>query len=241
MKYFMIAVCAGALWGQPKEFEVASIHPSPPQDPGHMSIGMSIDKGLMRASGMTAKFLIEQAYDVRDFQVTGGPSWIGSQQYDINAKIDGDPTDEQMRTMMQSLLADRFQLQVHRDKKEMPCYALVVAKGGSKLKAPEPDAEGKHKDGNMSMSRGSFNGQGLPVKAIAHAVEQVLGRAVIDRTGLTGKFDFKLEWTPDEARTDGEGASIFTALQEQLGLKLESTRAPVDIVVVDRLEKPTEN
>lgn len=240
MRYLLIAVCAVA-WAQPKEFEVASIHPSPPQEPGHMSIGMSIDKGLLRASGMTVKFLIEQAYDVRDFQVVGGPSWIGSQQYDINAKIDGNPTDEQMRVMMQSLLADRFKLQVHRDTKEMPCYALVVAKGGSKLKALEMDAEGKPKNGGMSMSRGSFTGQGLPVKAIAHAVEQVLGRAVIDRTGLTGNFDFKLEWTPDEARTDGEGASIFTALQEQLGLRLENTRGQVGIVVVDHLEKPTEN
>ncbi|HVO97030.1 MAG TPA: TIGR03435 family protein [Bryobacteraceae bacterium] len=241
MKLILFAVCGAALWAQPKEFEVASIHPSAPQAPGQMEIGMSIDQGMLRATGMTAKFLIEQAYDVRDFQVVGGPSWIGSQQYDINAKIEGNPTSEQMRTMMQSLLADRFQLQVHREKKEMPCYALVVAKGGSKLKAPEADADGKHKDGRMSMSRGSFTGQGLPVQAIAHAVEQVLGRAVIDKTGLTGNFDFKLEWTPDEARTDGDGASIFTALQEQLGLKLESTKGPVEIVVVDRLEKPSEN
>jgi len=239
MKYLLIALCAMAC-AQPKEFEVASIHPTPPQPPGTMSIGMSIDKGMMRATGMTLKFLIEEAYDVRDFQVIGGPSWIGSLQYDINAKVDGEPTDEQMRTMIQSLLADRFKLQVHRDKKEMPCYALVVGKAGSKLKAPEMDAEGKPK-GSMSMSRGSFTGQGMPVKAIAHAVEQVLGRAVIDKTGLTGTFDFKLDWTPDEARTDGEGSSIFTALQEQLGLRLENTRGMVDIVIVDRLEKATEN
>jgi uncharacterized protein (TIGR03435 family) len=234
MKYLLIATCALA-WAQPKEFEVASIHPSPPQEPGHMSIGMSIDKGLMRATGMTLKFLIEQAYDVRDFQVIGGPSWIGSLQYDINAKVDGEPTNEQMRTMIQSLLADRFKLQMHREKKEMPCYALVVGKAGSKL------TQSQKEDGGMSMSRGSFTGQGLGVEAIAHAVEQVLGRAVIDKTGLKGKFDFKLEWTPDEARTDGEGSSIFTALQEQLGLKLENTRGMVDIVVVDRLEKATEN
>jgi uncharacterized protein (TIGR03435 family) len=235
MRLTLIAVFGAVMWAQPKEFEVASIHPTPPQEPGHMSIGMSIDKGMLRASGMTLKFLIEQAYDVRDFQVIGGPSWIGSLQYDINAKIDGDPTNEQMQAMMQSLLADRFKLQVHREKKEMPCYALVVGKSGSKLTKAEKEG------GNMSMSRGSFTGQGLPVKAIAHAVEQVLGRAVIDKTGLTGNFDFKLEWTPDEARTDGEGASIFTALQEQLGLRLENTRGLVDTVMVDRLEKATEN
>jgi uncharacterized protein (TIGR03435 family) len=232
----LIAVCAAALWGQaPKEFEVASIRPSAPQPAGQMSMGMSIDKGMLRATGMTAKFLIEQAYDVRDFQVTGGPSWLNSQQYDVNAKIEGEATNEQLRVMMQALLAERFQLQVHREKKEMPCYALVVAKGGSKLKAPEG------KNGRMSMARGRFDGEGLSVDAIAHAVEQVLGRAVIDQTGLKGTFDFKLEWTPDEARTESEGSSLFTALQEQLGLKLESTRGPVEILVVDRIVKASEN
>jgi uncharacterized protein (TIGR03435 family) len=242
MKLTLIAACTVALWGQtPKEFEVASVRPSAPQPAGQTSMGMSMDKGMLRATGMTAKFLIEQAYDVRDFQVTGGPSWLGSQQYDVNAKIEGEPTKEQLRGMMQSLLADRFHLQVHREKKEMPCYALVVAKGGSKLKAPEPDAEGKHKSGRMSMARGRVDGDGLPVEAIAHAVEQVLGRAVIDKTGLTGDFDFKLEWTPDEARTDGEGSSLFTALQEQLGLKLESTKGPVEMLMVDRIEKASEN
>jgi len=242
VKKILVAVLAVALWGQQaKEFEVASVRPTAPQPPGQMSMGMSIDKGMLRATGMTAKFLIEQAYDVRDFQVLGGPSWMGSEQYDVNAKIEGEATNEQLRIMMQSLLRDRFQLQVPRDKKEMACYALVVAKGGSKLKVPEADSEGKHKSGRMSMARGRFDGDALPVDAIAHALEQVLGRAVIDRTGLTGAFDFKLEWTPDEARTESAGSSLFTALQEQLGLKLESTRGPVEILVVDRIEKASEN
>lgn len=224
-----------------KEFEVASIKPSAPQPAGQMDMGMSIDKNIFRATGMTLKFLIEQAYDVRDFQVTGGPSWINSEQYDVNAKIEGEATPEQMRPMMQALLADRCKLQVHKDKKEMACYALMIGKSGSKLKTPEVDAEGKHKNGRMSMARGRFDGDGLPVTAIAHAVEQVLGRAVVDKTGLNGLYDFTLQWTPDEAHTDGEGASLFTALQEQLGLKLESTRAPVEILIVDRVERPTEN
>ena len=112
----------------------------------------------------------------------------------------------------------------------------MVAKGGSKLKAPEG------KNGRMSMARGRFDGEGLSVDAIAHAVEQVLGRAVIDQTGLKGTFDFKLAWTPDEARTESEGSSLFTALQEQLGLKLESNcRGPVEILVVDRIVKASEN
>jgi len=242
MKPALIAACAATLWGQaPKEFEVASVRPTAPQPAGQMSMGMSIDKGMLRATGMTAKFLIEQAYDVRGFQVTGGPSWMDSEQYDVNAKIEGEATNEQIRIMMRSLLADRFKLQLHREKKEMACYALVVAKGGSKLKAPEEDADGKHKSGRMSMARGRFDGDALPVEAIAHALEQVLGRAVIDRTGLTGTFDFKLEWTPDEARTESGGSSLFTAVQEQLGLKLESTRGPVEILVVDRIEKASEN
>ena len=116
MKLTLVAVCAAALWGQPsKEFEVASIRPSAPQPAGQMSMGMSIDKGMLRATGMTAKFLIEQAYDVRDFQVTGGPSWLNSQQYDVNAKIEGEATNEQLRVMMQALLAERFQLQGLRE------------------------------------------------------------------------------------------------------------------------------
>jgi len=164
--------------------------------------------------------------------------------------------------MMQGLLKDRFKLAFHRETKELPTYSLVVAKGGPKLKAAEIiDGGGEGGSGGggrgrqiRTMGRGRFEASGVPVSALANHLSQVLGRSVIDKTELTGDYDFKLEWTPDErqggmmkgpggesaAASDNPGASIFTALQE-LGLKLESTKGPVDIFVIERAEKASEN
>jgi uncharacterized protein (TIGR03435 family) len=218
--------------------------------------------GRISMGGVTVSLLIQQAYQVRDFQVAGGPDWLRSDRYDVIAKPENAASPDQVRVMLQALLKDRFQLKFHRETKELPTYALVVAKGWPKLQvskeAPPAEGEGRGRGGRggqmRMMGRGHFEANGLPVSALANQLAQALGRSVIDKTGLTGNYDFKLDWTPDEnqrgliagpggepAPAPTEGISIFTAVQDQLGLKLESTKGPVEILVIDGVERPSEN
>jgi len=253
----MMAASCFVLKGQ--QFEAASIKPSAPMEMGRVNVGVQmLPGGRISMSGVTAKNLIQQAYGVREFQIVGGPGWLGLERYDITAKPEGAATQDQVKVMMQALLADRFKLQFHRETKELPTYALVVAKGGPKFHESEvvPEGSDKPTGARMTMERGRFSVQSAPVAALANQLGQVLGQSVIDKTGLTGNYDFKLEWTPDEGSerrmirapggdsptpADAAGPSIFTALQDQLGLKLESTKGPVEILVIDRAEKPSEN
>lgn len=207
--------------------------------------------GRLVAKNVTVRFLIQQAYGVRDFQISGGPGWIGSERYDINAKAEGATTPEQLKPLIQALLKDRFKMEMHRDTKELPMYALVVGKNGPKLQ----ESAGGGKGAMTRMGRGMINGQQMAMTMLATQLSQQLGRSVTDKTGLKGQYDIKLEWTPDESQgpgpkegggeaaapIDSSGPSIFTALQDQLGLKLEGQKGPVEIIVIDRIEKATEN
>jgi bla regulator protein blaR1 len=256
----------------PLTFEVASIKPNNGDD---RRIGIQfMPGGGLRTTGTTLKFLITFAYDVRDFQISGGPGWINSDRFDILAKSDrdaaeGGPDDlrkmsdaqmktaqEQMRLKLQALLADRFQLTIHHETKDQPVYALVIGKNGSKLKESEVKQGDRRR--MMRMGRSELNGEGVEIEMLTHTLSNVLGRPVIDRTGLKGNYDFKLTWTPDPGQSGGfggppppgveappppdpNGPSIFTAVQEQLGLRLESQKGPVDLIVIDRVEKLSEN
>ena len=259
---------------KPLTFEVASIKPSGADD--HRVMIQIQPGGGFRASGTTVKMLLTQAYDVREFQISGGPGWINTERYDIMAKA-GDSgasdspddlrkmTDEQRRTVgeqmrerLRALLAERFQLTIHRETKEQSVYALVVAKGGPKLQQSE-GKEGSGPKGMMRMGRGQLSGQGVALQMLTQSLSSQLGRPVIDQTGLKGNFDFKLEWTPDPGQSGGpfggapppgvdgppppdpNGPSVFTAVQEQLGLRLESQKGPVEMLVIDKVEKPSEN
>jgi bla regulator protein blaR1 len=256
----------------PLTFDVASIKPSSGDD-NHRLIQV-LPGGGLRTSGTPAKFLVTFAYDVRDFQVFSGPGWINTDGFDILAKSEraagseGAPDDprqmtdaqmktaqEQLREKLQALLADRFQLTVHRETKEQPVYVLVVGKSGSKLQ----ESDAKQSDRRMMMGRGRINGNGVPLEMLTNVLSNQLGRPVIDRTGLKGHFNIKLEWTPDPGQAGGpfgglpppgveappppdpNGPSLFTAVQEQLGLRLESQKGPVDVIVIDRMERPSEN
>jgi len=233
----------------PKEFEVASIKPSAPGGRGvrvEMAPGGRLDE-----SNITVKFLIQQAYNVKDFQISGGPGWINSERYDLVAKADGDVGRmDQIRPLIQKLLADRFQLTIHRGTKELPIYALVVGKNGPKLKESAANNPGPQ----IRMGRGLIEGQGMGMDMLASELARALGRTVLDRSDLKGQYDIKLEFTPEDGPAHGPGdgpeaapppdttgPSIFTALQEQLGLKLETSKGPVPIIIIDRVEKPTEN
>jgi uncharacterized protein (TIGR03435 family) len=261
----LLGVAAGSLMLKaqtPQEFEVASIKPSAPMAMGRMRVGVEMmPGGRVSMTGVTARFLIQQAYGVRDFQIVGGPDWMKSDRYDITAKPEEAASGDQVKEMMKSLLKDRFKLEFHRETKELPTYALVVAKGGARLKKSEmqdgggdgPGRGGAGRGGMMRMGRGQINAQGIEMAGLVNQLSQQLGRSVIDKTELTGDYDIKLEWTPDaneggafrgaevheEARP--EGPSLYTALQEQLGLKLESSKGMVEILTVDKAEKPTGN
>ncbi len=259
-KLLLLSTAPFLLRGQ--QFEAASIKPSAPQEMGRIRVGISmLPGGRISMTGVTVKELMKQAYGIRDFQIVGGPAWLGTERYDVTAKPEDAANQEQVKLMVQALLADRFKLQFHRETKELPTYALVVAKGGSKLKPyvePERDSRGSGGGGGgmMRMMRGGhFEANGVPLAALANQLSQVLGRSVIDKTELKGDYDFKLDWTPDENQpglmklpggeapppSSGDGVSIFAAVQEQLGLKLESTKGPVEILIVDRAEKASEN
>jgi len=248
-------------------FEVASIKPSDPDARG-TSIQFMPGGGL-KMMNIPLRAMITFAYDVRDFQVSGGPGWIGNERFDVMAKADraaGDGpvdfaamNDSQRKTMrdqiterLRALMADRFQLVVHKETKEQPIYALVVSKNGAKLQ--ETKETGNQQ--NMMTNRGRSQGHAIQVGMLAQSLAGLTGRPVVDKTGLTGKYDFVLEWTPDpgaDARAQGfgngvtepapapGGPSIFTALQEQLGLRLESQKGPVETIVIDRAEKPSDN
>jgi uncharacterized protein (TIGR03435 family) len=253
-------------------FEVASIKLDRSES-GHLSIGFR--PGRFTTIWATAKSLIEYAYSLEsDARLLRGPSWINSDKYDIEAKMDDSLADnlqklpvrnraEQVRLMVQSLLADRFKLKVSHATKELPIYALVVAKGGAKL-MPAANAGGK--DSNHMES--SVNGTTGDLVATDASINSFLGvlarqpelerRGVADQTGLKGRYDFKLHWTreylvPRENDTSGDealanapspssqGPSLFTALREQLGLKLEAGKGPVNVIIIDHIERPSEN
>jgi len=215
------------------QFEVASIKPSAPGSRGPTIYNPT--PGRFAIDSIATKALIAYAYDVREFQVSGGPAWIGSEEYNIVAKPQGEATNERILAMARSLLAERFNLTLHHESKEMPVLALTVAKGGAKLH-PSEAAGGPQVRGG----RGRLVARNVTMGMLAAQLAgRVLDRPVLDRTGIAGEFDVDLEWTPDE-RPD-PGPSIFAALEEQLGLKLETQKGAVDVLVIDHVERPSAN
>jgi bla regulator protein blaR1 len=238
-----------------ESFDVATIKPNAESD-NRVMIGLQ-PGGRFTASGINVKHLIGQAYDVRDFQISGGPGWISSDRWEINAKAEGLPDrvpPGALRPYLKSLLEDRFKLRTHTETKEMPVYALVIAKNGPKLNAAQ---DGSGPGPMIRMGRGQFDGKRMAMSMLVNQLAQQLGRTVIDKTGLTDQYDIVLNWTPEPGQgggpfggppppyaiqaADSSGPSIFTALQEQLGLRLESQKGPVPILVIDSIEKPSEN
>jgi uncharacterized protein (TIGR03435 family) len=195
-------------------------------------------------TAITLLDLIADAYGLRYDQIGGGPNWLGSDHFDIVAKAAGEGplARSQAMQMLQSLLADRFQVKVHRETKEMPVYALVAGKNGAKLKESPPDAAGgtSVRAGSMGMHMEASKGT---MDQLSRQLSLTAGRPVLDRTGLTGHYTYTLDWLPANGAAPPESdiPSIFTAVQEQLGLKLEATKAPIVMLIIDRAEKPSEN
>jgi uncharacterized protein (TIGR03435 family) len=241
----------GLLHAQPAAFEVVSIKPTPPGVNGGML--RPLPGGGLTGTNVTMRLLVKVAYHLQDSQMSGGPPWMNSAPYDIEAKGGGGGGMELMRSKIQALLADRFQLKVHHETRELPVFALEPAKGGLKIQPAQRErAEG---DGGYVFGPGRAVSRLAPLSEFASLLSAVVDRPVIDRTGAPGNFDFTLQWTPEnykqpadagsrpanEPLPDPNGPSLFTALQEQLGLKLEATKGPVDVLVIDSAQKPSEN
>jgi uncharacterized protein (TIGR03435 family) len=223
------------------EFEVATIKPAPPQSNGRTQTRMSsdTDKGDLTYSNVNLKEVMGRAYKVQQIQITG-PDWLETERFDIAAKFPPHASPEQLLLMLQSLLAERFKLALHRETKELPVYALTVAKGGPKFK-PSDTASGITSNSNRTQWHVTAKGS---MASFAEFLTGEAGRPVLDKTGLPGSYELTLDWAPDTAPAANDAAlpSLFTALQEQLGLKLESTKAPVETLVVDHADRtPTEN
>lgn len=275
----LLAVCA--LSAQ-QTFDVASIKPNADND-DRVMIGLQ-PGGRFNASGVTLKHLISHAYNIPDHLISGGPGWMDSARFDINAKAEGVSermSPDELRSRLKALLEERFGLKARIETKNLPVYALVVGKNGHKLtkSAPMPEVEapgatptsrplppqgvrpagpgGMGRGAMIRIGRGTLSAAQMPMAILARSLSQMLSKTVLDKTGLDGAYEVKLEWAPEPGQRDGPfggppppdavaasdtgGPTIFTALQEQLGLKLESTTGPVETLVVDKVEKPTEN
>jgi uncharacterized protein (TIGR03435 family) len=231
-------------------FEVATVKPAQPE-PGRFIKMQSAHRFF--AKNYTVKGLIGAAYNLNPKEISGGPSWIESEPYDIVAGTPGETRpnlDEQM-SMLRKFLADRFGLAFHHEQKELPMYALTVAKGGSKLKESTGPADALPELINVVYpDRVMLPARNATVAQFASMMQRaVLDRPVVDRTGLTGRYDFQLEWAPDESQFGGQlpvnpettKPGLFTALQEQLGLRMEALKGPVEVLVIDRVARPAEN
>jgi bla regulator protein BlaR1 len=221
---------------------------------------VNVEDSTFRATNVTLKFLLVVAYGIREGQISGLPGWADTVRFDVNAKVTEPDlkvlhnlTLDQQKAMLIAVLIDRFHLQSHIETKTMPVYDLLVAKDGSKLKPsavpPDPVNPDNPSLGEISVNHNSdLTASNVKITQLAGNLAFPLDRTVIDKTGLTGRYDFHLQWTPDNIRdnaTDNGAAEappdIFTAIQEQLGLKLESAKGPVKILVIDHAEKPSDN
>jgi len=234
----------------PPTFDVASIHENNSDQSARSHIMSSPRDGRFTTINVPLSMLIKFAFNVPESQLLGIPSSLGAQKFDIEAvanpeidaqlsKLDSDQGRLQKQLMVQALLADRFKLTWHNETRQLPVFNLVTAKGGSKL--PESKSSGR----TFNTRRGQFDDQGATIAALADQLAIELNRPVIDKTALTGRYDVALKWTPESSTPTPDSLdtapSIFTAIQEQLGLKLESSKGPVQVLVIDHIEPPSEN
>jgi bla regulator protein blaR1 len=244
--WMLLSASAGA-----QSFEAASIKPSQPAIADRRIAGIQTPGGgRLNTLSTSLRMLITFAYNVKDFQVSGGPGWADSESYDIVAKAEGNATRPQLRLMLRTLLTDRFKLALRHETKEAPIYELVAAKGGPKIQEDTTSPRQR-----IAMTGvGKLMAQKTLLAVLAEVLGTITGRPVVDNTGLPSTYTFKLEWTPavgerglpgppqpDVAPLDSNGPSLFAALQEQLGLRLQSVKGSVESLVIENAEKPTEN
>jgi uncharacterized protein (TIGR03435 family) len=239
----------------PPVFDVAAIHPHISEPHEHNSIWSSATDGNFKAENVSVRTLIWWAYEMPEARILDLPDWAGTSHFNIDAAADS-ALDRQLKgftsdaarkvkeAMVRALLADRFKLVTHTETRELPVYLLVIARGGAKLGPPEANGTVINL-GNQHMEVQTANS----VPSLAEQLSKVAGRDVLDNTGITGRYHLTLKWTPDDATApssaDGaeadNGPSLFTALEEQLGLRLEPAKGPVPVLVIDHVEMPSAN
>ena len=228
-------------------FDVISIRPS---DPKKLGFAIMPDVDNFKITGANLKFLIRYAYDLHDFQIESAPDWVNAARFDISAKMDlpysqaahsslappeWEARQRLLQRRLQALLADRFRLRVHKEVKDRPVYSLIVAKDGPKFHESTNDT-------GFTSRRGEFRCSNTSMDALAATLSDSLNRVVLDQTKLASGYAFTLKWNPTDNPTPENAApGLITALQEQLGLKLVSTKGPVEVLFVDHIETPAEN
>ncbi|HVW10785.1 MAG TPA: TIGR03435 family protein [Bryobacteraceae bacterium] len=229
----MTAAAIAIAFESPAAFDAVSIKPSRLATTNSLS---RFEPGRFSATNLPLKALIQVAWGVKDFELSGASGWIESVPWDVTARWSGNPNLPQsdVKPMIQKMLMDRFQLQTHRETKEAPIYSLVPAKNGPKLK---PTAGGPGPA--WGLGPGHLDAKVVSLSLFASALEQQLDRPVRDNTAIAGNYDIKLEWAKDAS--DTTAPSLFTAIQEQLGLRLESARGPVSMLVIDSAAHPSPN
>lgn len=227
------------------DWDVVTVRPSSPDDKHD---GIDVRGRHIMVWNRTVESMLAIAYGVQKSQIAGGPGWIRTEHFDVDGvpNVDGQPNLKQLQTMLGKLLTERFGLATHMEKRELEVYALKVAKSGPKL-AESTDPVGLSSESDNKAGWGGemvFEFKNTSMSELALYLVFLADRPVVDQTGLSGRYDFKLQWTFDESRaqTDGSAApSLFTAMQEELGLRLDAVKAPADVVVIDTVERPGAN
>ncbi len=241
---FIALAAASAIAQTPvPSFEVATVRASVENTP----YSLDFAPGTLTIRGARMLTILRWVYDVHEAQISG-PPWLDQSRFDISAKAATPAPEPELRSMLQTLLTDRFKLQVHRDSKQMPAFVMTVAKGGHKLKPPTGDGLPSFKTGRMNLT-----GERASIAQLTEFLSRQLQAPILDQTGLTGQYNYFLDilaYITDDIRESSRGGKvplegpgiISSALQEQLGLKLDSTKAPVPVVVIDHIEQePSEN
>jgi uncharacterized protein (TIGR03435 family) len=237
---------------QPEKMMAADAHPSfdvatiKPSDPNDTSDGFHLDGRQIYIENQTLEKLLVFAYGVHPKQVADGPEWFATERYDIKGVPDapGQPSLKQMQEMVQKLLADRFALKFHREKRELAVYAITLAKGGPKLTKNTTNTDGQmDENGSGNGTAKSLKFTNTSMVEFGMVMQFMVDRPMVDQTGITGRYDFVLSYTYDETSATDPNAppGLFTAIQEQLGLKLEPVKALAEVLVVDKVERPSAN
>ena len=251
----LLATTLSVTRGQPPAapaFEAATIKSS---TPGKIGGGLNLSPARIRIVNSSLKFCVQMAWDVKEFQVSGGPRWADTDRYDIDAVAASPFQKGEFRTMLQALVADRFGLVIHRETQDKAGYVLIKARNGPKLPPPTEDPDimfSRTPSGDTILKATSAS-----MSQLAEALSSRLNTTVVDRTGIEGRFDVSMQWTPDPTSEPlisksgmpvpppppdaVPGPSIFTALQEKLGLKLEARKVPVEVIVIDQAHRPSDN
>jgi uncharacterized protein (TIGR03435 family) len=251
----MVAALAICVSGSGQEaprpaFEVVSVKPAPPES-RRMGIGLfTYPGGRIHATNYTLRQLIHDAYNIDTYRILGGPHWIDEDRFEVEAKPSNSsdlskwapesfksPPNAEMRLMLQTLLAERFHLNVHSETRKESIYVLVVAKGGPRLKQPASTTAQPF----VSFLPNGLDGQNATVDQLVDRLARILERPVLNRTGIQGNFDFRIEYPPEDMANNEDKTLLLSAIQEQAGLKLETEPGSVDVLVIDSAQKPSGN